>query len=214
MANAIQSIPLDKLVGHPDNPNRMSSANFTKLVRNIERTGRYEPLTVRPCPDKGGHFQIINGHHRRKALVQLGYKQADCIVWEIDDEQTDILLATLNQLGGSDELAKKLLLLKRLNRKTESGELAKFLPQTAKQIERLINMRRLSIATEMPAKSFANPMVFFLGDTEQQIVEKALSLANQNKAEGTKAARNAAALVEIARYFTCNSAAGTGVSKK
>ena len=54
MANSIQSIALDKLVAHPDNPNRMSKANFAKLIRNIKRTGRYEPLVVRPCPDARG----------------------------------------------------------------------------------------------------------------------------------------------------------------
>jgi ParB-like chromosome segregation protein Spo0J len=48
--NRVSRIAIDKLVAHPDNPNRMSKTNFAKLVRNIERTGRYEPLVVRPCP--------------------------------------------------------------------------------------------------------------------------------------------------------------------
>ena len=56
MVNKIQSIALDKLVAHPDNPNRMSKAKFAKLLRNIERTGRYEPLVVRPCPQKPDCF--------------------------------------------------------------------------------------------------------------------------------------------------------------
>ncbi|MHC4891065.1 MAG: ParB N-terminal domain-containing protein, partial [Planctomycetota bacterium] len=141
MTNSIQSIALNKLVTHPDNPNQQSRVNFAKLVRNIERSGRYEPLTVRPCPEKAGYFQIINGHHRCHALAKLGYKSADCIVWDIDDEETDILLATLNRLCGSDELAKKLKLLERLNKRIETGRLAKLLPQTAKQIERLTNLK-------------------------------------------------------------------------
>ncbi len=121
MTNSIKSIPLDKLDAHPDNPNEQSSVNFTKLVRNIERTGLYEPLVVRPSPDRWGHFQIINGHHRCHALTKLGHKSADCIMWEIDDEQTDILLATLNRLGGSDNLGKKLKLLKRMNKRFSGG---------------------------------------------------------------------------------------------
>jgi len=40
--NRVSRIAIDKLVAHPDNPNRMSRANFAKLVRNIERTGRYD----------------------------------------------------------------------------------------------------------------------------------------------------------------------------
>ncbi len=185
MSNAIQSIALDKLIPHPDNPNRMSKANFAKLVRNIKRTGRYEPLIVRPCPrrNKGDCFQIINGHHRAKALAQLGYETADVIVWDIDDEQADILLATLNRLGGSDILQKKLALLKRLQQSAVGGqtrELAKLLPQTAKQIERLTSLKdslRRAASIEHRASSFANPLVFFLTDEQSVDVEDALFLA-------------------------------------
>jgi len=210
VADSIQSINLDKLLAHPDNPNKMSRANFAKLVRNIERTGRYEPLIVRPSPERQGYFQIINGHHRWRALAQLGYKTADVVVWEIDDEQTDILLATLNRLGGSDDLAKKLKLLNRLSGRMTADKLAKLLPQTAKQIERLTSM--LDSRCSMPAacvsqigtrksKSLANPMVFFVSDQQQQTIEKALSLATEKQNEKTKAAKSAAALTHIAEYF-------------
>ena len=199
MASAIQSILLEKLVAHPDNPNRMSTATFSKLVRNIKRTGRYEPIVVRPHPQRGNCFQIINGEHRCRALAKLGYKTADCVVWDIDDEQTDILLATLNRLGGTDELGKKLELLKRLNKRMESGELSKLLPQTAKQIERLTNLKMPSTPAE--TKSFSNPMVFFVDDTQQEVIEKALSTAQEAGDEKTKAAKRAAALARIAGEF-------------
>ena len=201
MTNSIQSIALDRLVAHPDNPNRQSKASFAKLVRNIERTGRYEPLVVRPCPEKVGRFQIINGYHRRQALAKLGYKEVDCIVWDVDDEQTDILLATLNRLGGSDKLGEKLALLNRLNKRIESAELAKLLPQTAKQIERLTNLKMPTQPAKTAARLFANPMVFFLTDTQHQIVEDALSLAKEGKDEKTKIVKNSVALAQIAGYF-------------
>jgi len=209
--NLISRIAIDKLVAHPDNPNRMSKANFAKLVRNIERTGRYEPLLVRPLPraaepqpqpeqrsasggcatrpgaagrQKNGHFQIINGHHRWQALAQLGWQTCDAIVWDIDDKQTDILLATLNRLGGSDVLEKKLALLKRLNKKMAVRELAKLLPQTAKQIERLASLASghsslvaQGTGDKNRVTAFLNPLVFFVNDKQQQIVENALSLA-------------------------------------
>ena len=205
MKNAIRTIALKKLVPHPDNPNKMSCANFAKLVHNIERTGRYEPLVVRPCPDKPGCFQIINGYHRLMALAKLDYKAAGVSVWDIDDKQTDILLATLNRLGGSDELAKKLKLLKRLNEKLATGELAKLLPQTKKQIERLTNLKRPDAPTKINANSFAIPVVFFLNDKQQRIVENALSLVEEPKSKMTKAAKSAAALTRIAQYFVNNS---------
>lgn len=201
MTNSIQSIALDKLEFHPDNPNKQSKVNFAKLVRNIERTGRYEPLIVRPCLKKTGRFQIINGHHRFSALAKLGYETADCIIWDINDEETDILLTTLNRLGGSDQLNKKLKLLKRLNKRLESRELAKLLPQTAKQIERLTNLKRPSAPAKINVKCFANPLVFFVNDAQQQQIERALSMVEEPKAEMTKAGKRAAALTRIAGYF-------------
>lgn len=210
MTNQIQSIAIDRFVAHPDNPNRMSKVNFAKLVRNIKLSGRYEPLVVRPCPPdpvggKPGFFQIINGYHRWQALTQLGYKEADAVVWNIDDHQADILLATLNRLGGSDVLDKKLALLARLNQRMETRELAKLLPQTAKQIERLGNLKTLSIPAKITASCFANPLVFFVNDKQQKIIEEALSIARQTQELKTKAARNAAALTEIAEAYLVGS---------
>ena len=215
MSNAIQSIALDKLIAHPDNPNRMSKANFAKLVRNIKRTGRYEPLVVRPCPNGSGHFQIINGHHRAKALSQLGHNTADAIVWDIDDDQADILPATLNRLGGTDVLEKKLALLRQLNKRMQSRELARLLPQTAKQIETLTNLKdSLCRASRIQnrASSFAKPLVFFLDDEQSADIEDALFLAQLDSPQAvpgtkqtSKAAKKAAALTQIARFFLATS---------
>jgi len=204
MGNAVRSIALDKLAAHPDSPNRQSRVTFAKLVRNIERSGLYEPLIVRPCAGKEGYFEIINGRHRWRALAELGYKRCDCVVWEVDDEQTEILLSTLNRLGGTDELGKKQALLRRLNKKRESGELGKLLPQTARQIERLVNMERPSAAVKAKAAGLANPVVFFVDDGQQQVIAKAISLGGECGAKMTKAGRRAAGLAKIAKYFLEN----------
>jgi ParB/RepB/Spo0J family partition protein len=207
MLNQVQSIALDKLVAHPDNPNRMSKAKFAKLIRNIERTGRYEPLVVRPCLRKPKCFQIINGHHRWRALKELGYKTAEVVVWAVNDQDTDILLATLNRLGGSDVLDKKLALLKRLNKSAFDGrtaKLAKLLPQTSSQIKRLIGLKisdcRKAVENHQP--QILNPLVFFLNDKQQEVVAKAMSAAMSEVEENrTKALKNAAALTYIAQEF-------------
>ena len=207
MLNQVQSIALDKLVAHPDNPNRMSKAKFAKLIRNIERTGRYEPLVVRPCPRKPDCFQIINGHHRWQALRELGYKTAEALVWDINDQDTDILLATLNRLGGSDVLDKKLTMLKRLNKSAfdvRTAKLAKLLPQTSNQIKRLTELAISDCrkAVENRQSQILNPLVFFLNDKQQVVVAKALSAAMSEVEENrTKAMKNAAALTYIAQNF-------------
>ena len=66
MENVVRTIAIEKLVAHPDNPNRQSKVNFDKLVRNIERTGKYEPLIVRRLSEKKGVFSA----YQRPSQVQ------------------------------------------------------------------------------------------------------------------------------------------------
>ena len=214
MKNKIQSISLEKLIAHPDNPNRQSKTNFRKLVRNIERSGQYEPLVVRPHPRQAERFQIINGHHRRDALMQLGHSYADCLVWDIDDEQTDILLATLNRLNGSDVLEKKLHLLKRLNDRFKTKQLAKLLPQTAKQIKQLTQLKMPTAVVKADTEDFATPLVFFVDNDQRQVIEKALSFAAEPNSKQPKAAQRAEALAAMAQNFINHSQGNTNAHEK
>ncbi len=201
MSNQIQSIEIFRLYPHPGNPNRMSKENFRKLVRHIECSGRYEPLIVRPMSNDS-QYQIINGHHRLEALKQLGYETCDCVAWEVDDDEANLLLATLNRLCGQDVLEKKTALLDKLNSKLKVAELARLLPQTKTQIQRLIDLHKdgLKLKLAQPdEQSIAYPFVFFLNAKQKQIVDKALSLASTDTA--TKAERNAQAITQIASGY-------------
>jgi hypothetical protein len=221
MKTKIVHAALDKLVPHPDNPNGMSRANFARLVRNIERTDCYEPLVVRPHPGKPGYFQIINGHHRCDALKKLGHEAADVVVWNVNDEQTAVLLATLNRLGGRDALDKKLGLFRRLCRHIRIADLAKLLPQTRGQLERLLTRgdAKLGVSTctaPLGPNPFSIPMVFFVSETQRSSIEQALLLAadpaspSDNSAapvggspnSTTRATRRAQALTCLANLFT------------
>jgi ParB/RepB/Spo0J family partition protein len=203
MKNKITSIELAQLIAHPDDPNKMSKLNFSKLVNCIKQTKRYEPLIVRPAPDAPGLFQLINGHNRCRALAQLGKKNADCIVWNIDDAQTDLFLATLNRLGGFDRLEKKLNLLKRLSKKFTTPQLAKLLPYSPKQIDRLLNLKKSSPqpAPNTSKNNLKEPLVFFLSQNQYKIIAHALSNAINTKSSTINAAKNAQALTKIAQNF-------------
>lgn len=205
MNNVITQIEISRLKPHPDNPNRMSKDNFKKLVRHIEQTGRYEPIVVRPLQESS--FQIINGHHRCEALRQLDYTTCDCVVWDIDDDQTALLLVTLNRLCGQDVLEKKTALLEKLNSKYKTAELAKLLPNTKAQIERMIELRRDNLKIELAEQdqsSIAYPFVFFLDAEQKEILEKAIELSSSDERQATnKAARNAQAITNIAEQFIC-----------
>jgi hypothetical protein len=114
----------------------------------------------------------------------------------------NLLLATLNRLCGQDVLEKKTALLDKLNSKLKVAELARLLPQTKTQIQRLIDLHKdgLKLKLAQPdEQSIAYPFVFFLNAEQKQIVDKALSLASTDTA--TKAERNAQAITKIAKHF-------------
>ena len=205
----IESIGIDRLVAHPANPNRMSGAAFKKLVGHIERTGNYEPVIARPHPKRADCFEIINGHHRVEALKRLGCERCDCVVWQVDDTETLMLLATLNRLSGHDVLEKKAELIKALSDRFCTKDLAKNLPDTKRVIERLKDLHKPLVPRATGHKAFLNPLVFFLTDEQKRIVDDALSKATEFDMGGTSkrvahptaAQRRAKAIVRMAETF-------------
>jgi hypothetical protein len=194
------SMPIDKLSPHPDHPNHTSKANLAKLMRNIERTGLYEPLIVRPDPNQAGCYQIIHGHHRCEALRRLGQETASVLVWDIDDRETDILLVTLNRLVGRDKLDRKLTVLRRLGEQASAQNLARLLPYTSTQFQRLTALVPLRAPRKAKADMGMIPLVFFVSPDQQQTIEEALSRIETAKPTG-RAAQRAAALTQIAQRF-------------
>jgi hypothetical protein len=201
MQNTIIRIPLDKLLPHPENPNRMAKANFEKLKRHIKQSHNYEPLIVRKHPEIENHFQIINGHHRADALKQIGETFANCVEWDVDDDAARLLLATLNRLGGKDELAPKASLYKSLSIKFSVPELAKLLPDTKQAIERLKDITKSLPQFADNSKAFLNTLIFFLNDEQIKTVEDALEKAIVNKSSQTKSEKLAAAITKISKSY-------------
>ncbi len=196
----IVSICLDRLVCHRGNPNVMSEASFGKLVGHLRRTGNYEPLVVRRHKKRRGYFEIINGHHRAKALGKVGVKEADCVVWDVDDDEVLVLLATLNRLSGHDKLEEKSKLIKSLSRRFSVKELVKRLPESAKSIERLRDLYKTLEKPGFEGEVFLRPVVFFLNGEQKRVVDEALASAIGANV-GTRAQKTARAIVEIAETY-------------
>jgi len=137
----VRQIPVELLVPHPENSNFMNAETLGKLRMHIQRTGRYEPLTVRRHPAEAGKFQIINGHNRLRVLRALGFKTINCVVWEVTDDQTRLYLATLNRLSGREVPERRAALIESLVADFNAAELASLLPDHEKQLREL---RRIS----------------------------------------------------------------------
>ena len=169
----IRNISLGLLVGHPENVNVMSVGVMRKVRKHIERTGRYEPLVVRPHPREAGCFELINGHHRKEILEGLGYTEAACVVWDLTDGEALLLLATINRLSGEDSPGKRLKLLEHLAADMEAtaGEIAALLPETEGTIERVLGRH---VVQEMEAapdfEAMPEALTFFMSGREKRRV--------------------------------------------
>ena len=182
-------LPLDRLDSHPENANRMSADRLEKLKGHMARTGRYEPLIVRPMQNaerrmqnerpnrkNGVRYQILNGHHRARVLRELGHTRARCDVWDVDDEEARMLLATLNRLEGRDDPKARARLVAHLATGRSAEDLARLLPEPPDAVERLL---RLAEPPPEPAppdslEPLPEALVFFLSAEQHALVSEAL----------------------------------------
>lgn len=200
----IHEIPNELLLEHPENSNFMNADIAQKLRRHIERTGRYEPLTVRPHPSEEGKFQVINGHNRLRVLRALNYQTVHCVVWNLDDDQTRLYLATLNRLSGKEIPERRAALMDNLLQAFDINELIALLPDDRKQIEELERLSRLELddltKQAAPEERYEVPVIisFMLEESEAKEVNLALDLIIST--ENVKLSRGQA-LLHLARFY-------------
>ena len=181
----IVRIGLERLRGHRLSANVMRAEVKAKLRQHVERTGRYEPLVVRECPGEAGAYEILNGHQRAEVLRELGYGEAECVVWEVDEGEAELLLATLNRLRGGDEPGRRAELLERLGRRYERGVLLGMVPERREQMERLAGLRRAAeVKAPAAGRGWPEAMTFFVTGEQKRAIEAALR-AGRKEAGGT-----------------------------
>lgn len=77
---------------HPFKVERDES--FKELLESIKDNGLLEPLLVRL--NEYGRYELISGHRRKLALELLGYKEAECYVEELTDDEATIKMVDSN----------------------------------------------------------------------------------------------------------------------
>ena len=95
--NKIQTILLADIKA-PSGGGRVSDRVAKSLAEHIARTGLYPRLIVRPHPRQAGKYELLDGRLRAKILRQGGQTRARCEVWDVDNEQSEVLGLTLNNL--------------------------------------------------------------------------------------------------------------------
>ncbi len=189
-----QPIPLDRLRAHPANSNVMPEQLVAKLADHIERTDRYPPLIVRPVevrdeeltPDTDTDtYQILDGHHRAKALRHLGRLHAECVIWQADDREALVLLATLNRLQGQDDPRKRAELVGSLAGQFNLNSLAELLPERKDQLKKLLEIKDRPPTPRPPQPIDQMPIAvhFFLLPAQKKHLDKVLNTYGGTKEE-------------------------------
>jgi ParB-like chromosome segregation protein Spo0J len=220
---ALRWLPIDCLEPHPENANRMSADRLEKLKGHIARTGLYEPLVVRPTQNaecgtrnkrqngengknatRSARYQILNGHHRARVLRELGHTRARCDVWDVDDDEARMLLATLNRLEGRDDPKARARLVAHLATGRSAEDLARLLPEPPDAVERLLRLAEPPPEPAPPDSLAPLPqaLIFFLSEEQEAVVREALgAVAEEGSAEGAAHLGRAERLERLALWY-------------
>ena len=202
-----RQISLDDLLPHPLNSNVMPPEYREKLLAHIKRTGRYPFLVVRPHPTEPGKFQVLDGHHRIGVLRELGHTEARCDVWDVDDREAKLLLATLNRLEGQDQPLRRAQLLHELLAEMSAPDLGGLLPETEAEIRDLHSLLEFpaeEIAAQLTAEAEERektlPIVihFVVSHEQAELIDSAIERASDGVAGRDRKARG---LTNLAKIF-------------
>jgi site-specific DNA-methyltransferase (adenine-specific) len=104
MAAKLQWIDLDQIDDHPKNPRVVMRQDVIDAIAAClidDGFSEKHAIHVRPVGDR---FQILSGHHRRRAAEQVRLDKVPCWVEEMDDDAAYMALATSNNQGELDPL--------------------------------------------------------------------------------------------------------------
>jgi ParB/RepB/Spo0J family partition protein len=103
MAARLEWIDLDMIDDHPKNPRVVMRQDVIDAIAAclIDGFSEKHAIHVRPID---GRFQVLSGHHRKRAAEQVKLDKVPCWVEEMDDEAAYMALATSNNQGELDPL--------------------------------------------------------------------------------------------------------------
>ena len=91
----VMTIPTDKITDFKEHPFHVTmDEDMAKLIDSIKENDMLMPALVRPKKD--GSYEMISGHRRKFALSQLGRKEMNVIIRDLDDDQATILMVDSN----------------------------------------------------------------------------------------------------------------------
>jgi hypothetical protein len=81
----------------------VTEEQVAELMQALKDTRDFGVIAVRPSPEGDGRYQQVFGHHRLEAMKRLKYKEVDCKVEDIDEDQLikEMVLENSTQQGNN-----------------------------------------------------------------------------------------------------------------
>jgi len=139
-----KAIPIGQIKPNSWNPNRMDEETYRSLVEDVKNNGvgAIDPIHVRPID---GGFEVIDGEHRLKAVVEAGFDGILCFIDEVDEDEAKMINYRKNRERGSIDPFKEAELFKSLlDKGMTQGELAKKVGVSQPQISHRLSLLRIS----------------------------------------------------------------------
>lgn len=142
------------IVPNPWNPNVMSPDMLRKERASIKKFGYVNPILVR---ELGKKYQIIDGEHRWRVMVELGAARLEVTVIEgLNDEEAKQLTIVLNETRGRASPEKLGTLLRDLLEAVPKSDLLDVLPISPVDFDRLAGLEGFDWGS-LDAQTIGNP---------------------------------------------------------
>lgn len=206
----VQSLPVGKLVNHPDNPRlQLREDVIERLVAEMKASG-FGPehaILVRP---HGGEYQIISGHHRAEAAKRAGLAEVPAWVKDMDDDEAFMQLVLANAQGELSPLEIGMHALKAVpladGGRGKKGGLSEYAARVGRAVSGL-SMLRSAAATVETLQSLEGFRIADVTDKAQHLYEISKSprecwptLVNELVANGWTVADTADSVKRLAEF--------------
>ena len=109
MENQIIDIPNENIIENNNQSFIIHEDTIEQLAERIAKDGQLSPCIVTPLPD--GKYELVDGRHRRRAVIKAGLSTTKCIIKkDLTEKQKATYRITLNVFRNNDYLPSEMAL--------------------------------------------------------------------------------------------------------
>lgn len=108
-SNQIIAIPNEQIIENNKQNFKIHEDTIEQLAERIAKDGQLNPCIVSPLPD--GKYELIDGRHRRRAVIKAGIPTTKCIIrTDLTEKQKVSFRISLNLFRNNDYLPSEIAL--------------------------------------------------------------------------------------------------------